>query len=159
MGRCGQVGDELGSRLVAARLVRDLMRLCFLMERQYAPYIKWLGTAFAQLSCAGDLQPVFSRLLEAGSWQEREKHLSMAYEFVANMHNRLGITAPQPAQVSPFYDRPFQVIHAGRFVDAIRASIQSEAVRALPKHLGSVDQFLDSTDALNFSEKFRGIYE
>src|SRR3972149_1449254 len=48
MGRCAQVGDELGSRLVAARLVRDLMRLCFLMERQYAPYIKWLGTAFMQ---------------------------------------------------------------------------------------------------------------
>jgi len=40
MGRCGQVGDELGSRLVAARLVRDLMKLCFLMERQYAPYTR-----------------------------------------------------------------------------------------------------------------------
>jgi len=37
VGRCGQVGDELGSRIVGARLVRDLMRLCFLMERQYAP--------------------------------------------------------------------------------------------------------------------------
>ncbi len=159
MGRCGQVGDELGSRLVAARLVRDLMRLCFLMERQYAPYIKWLGMAFTQLSCAGDLQPVFTRVLEAGSWPEREKHLSAAYEFVANMHNRLGITSPQPAQVSPFYDRPFQVIHAGRFVEAIRATIQSEEILALPEHLGSVDQFLDSTDALNFPERFRGMYE
>ena len=27
MGRCGQVGDDLGSRLIAARLVRDLMHL------------------------------------------------------------------------------------------------------------------------------------
>ncbi|MFK7801886.1 MAG: DUF4037 domain-containing protein, partial [Anaerolineae bacterium] len=41
MGRCGQVGDALGSRLVAGRLVSDLMRLCFLMERKYPPYIKW----------------------------------------------------------------------------------------------------------------------
>ena len=40
VGRCGDVGDELGSRLVAARLVRDLMRLGFLMERTYAPYAK-----------------------------------------------------------------------------------------------------------------------
>ena len=30
VGRCGQVGDELGSHLAAAPLVRDLMRLCFL---------------------------------------------------------------------------------------------------------------------------------
>ena len=45
MGRCGQVGDDLGSRLIAARLVHDLIRLCFLMERRYAPYIKWLGSA------------------------------------------------------------------------------------------------------------------
>ena len=38
MGRAGLVGDELGSALIAARLVRDLMHLCFLMERRYAPY-------------------------------------------------------------------------------------------------------------------------
>ena len=65
MGRYGQVGDSLGSRLIAARLVRDLMRLCFLMERKYAPFIKWFGSAFAQLDCASDLVPVFTRVLEA----------------------------------------------------------------------------------------------
>lgn len=31
VGRCGEVGDELGSAVVAARLVRDLMRLCLLV--------------------------------------------------------------------------------------------------------------------------------
>ena len=38
VGRAGSVGDELGSTLIGSRLVSDLMRLCFLMERQYAPY-------------------------------------------------------------------------------------------------------------------------
>jgi len=47
VGRCGQVGDDVGSVLVAARLVRDVMKLCFLLEQQYAPYMKWFGTAFA----------------------------------------------------------------------------------------------------------------
>jgi hypothetical protein len=158
MGRCGQLGDELGSRLVAARLVRDIMRLCFLMERQYAPYIKWLGSAFSQLNCASYLQPVLSRTLEASSWQEREMHLSAAYEYMAGMHNRLGITAPLPGQVSPFHGRPFQVIHSECFVDAIRAEIKSPEVLALPEYLGSVDQFLDSTDALNYPDRFRGMY-
>jgi hypothetical protein len=47
-GRCAEVGDELGSRVVAARLVREVMHLAFLLEQQYLPYSKWLGTAFAR---------------------------------------------------------------------------------------------------------------
>jgi hypothetical protein len=158
IGRCGQVSDELGSRLIAARLVQDLMRLCFLMERRYAPYIKWFGTAFAQLDCAGELGPVFTRVFEASTWQERQGHLATAYEVVARMHNALGITTPLAAEVSPFYSRPFLVLHADRFVGAIRAEIRSEEVLALPQHLGSVDQFADSTDALSVLDRFRAVY-
>jgi hypothetical protein len=154
VGRCGQVGDELGSRLVAARLVRDLMRLCFLMERQYAPYIKWLGTAFQQLDCAEALTPTLLRVLSAASWQEREKALSAVYEFVARMHNDLGLMEPLPDKVSQFYERPFMVIHAENFAEAISAAISDEQVRALPLHLGAIDQFVDSTDVLAYPERF-----
>ena len=154
VGRCGQVGDELGSRLVAGRLARDLMRLCFLMERQYAPYIKWFGTAFTQLDCAPHLTPILTRVLEAGSWQEREKQLSAAYEFAAGMHNDLGVTDPLPTQVSRFHDRPFYVIHAENFSAAIRETIASKEVRALPPQLGAIDQFVDSTDVLSYPEQF-----
>jgi hypothetical protein len=149
VGRCGQVGDELGSRLVAARLVRDLMKLCFLQERQYAPYIKWFGTGFAQLECAKDLLPILLNITQAQSWQEREIHLSAAYHFVAEKHNALAITPSLSPDVRPYYTRPFQVIGAERFADAIRAVITSEEVLALPAHLGAVDQFVDSTDAFN----------
>lgn len=159
MGRCGQAGDDLGSRLLAARLVRDIMRLCFLMERQYEPYIKWLGTAFAQLECADELSPIFTCVLQADSWQGREKHMTQAYERVANMHNTLGITVSLSTQVSPFYDRPFRVLHANRFAEAIHAAITSDEVRALPDRLGSIDQFVDSTDALNLHHRFKAIYE
>ena len=38
VGRCGEVGDDLGSAVVAARQVRDLMKLCLLMNRTYPPY-------------------------------------------------------------------------------------------------------------------------
>ena len=162
MGRCGQVGDDLGSRLVAARLVRDLMRLCFLMERQYAPYLKWFGTAFAQLDCAGPLTPILSQVLSADTWQDREKQLSAAYEFAAARHNDLGITEPLSTRVSRFHDRPFLVIHADRFADAIRARITSEEVLALPENVGGIDQFVDSTDVLAYPERFdllRSVYE
>ena len=68
MGRAGLVGDELGSALIAARLVRDLMRLCFLMERQYAPYAKWFGTAFSQLDSAKALTEILLAVQRAHTW-------------------------------------------------------------------------------------------
>lgn len=56
VGRAAEVGDDLGSRIVTARIVRDLMRLCFLQEKVYAPYSKWLGSAFL------DVRPIHHRL-------------------------------------------------------------------------------------------------
>ncbi len=161
VGRCGQVGDELGSRIVAARLVRDLMRLCFLIERQYAPYSKWLGSAFRQLACAETLTPIFHRVLNAQSWPEREQGMTAAYEFIAGQHNQLGITDPLPDRVSRFYERPFLIIHADRFAEAIRGAISSAEVLALPPSLGGVDQFVDSTDVLSapqWFERLRPLY-
>ena len=68
VGRAGSVGDEVGSAVIAARLVRDLMRLCLLMEQQYAPYAKWFGSAFARLDCAKGLTPIFARVLRSTGW-------------------------------------------------------------------------------------------
>jgi Domain of unknown function (DUF4037) len=159
MGRCGQAGDELGSRLVAARLVKDLMYLCFMMERQYAPYIKWLGTAFARLACGNQLTPLLMQVLHGGTWEARQRPLCAAYEFVAEMHNHLGITEPLSTEVSHFHNRPFLVIGAARFVEAIRACIIDPGVKSLPEHLGSVDQFTDSTDALNQIIRMKRVYQ
>jgi hypothetical protein len=155
MGRCGQVGDELGSRIVATRLIRDMMRLCFLMERKYAPYIKWYGTAFSNLKNAQTLNPVFMKIMDASTWQERQDHLSKAYEHVAKMHNELGITDPMNTKVSQFHNRPFMIIQADDFADAIHAKIEDDEVKRLPKYLGSIDQYVDSTDVLSYTEKFR----
>jgi Domain of unknown function (DUF4037) len=44
--------------LIGARLVHDIMNLCFLLEKQYAPYPKWFGTAFQQLHSAKELGPL-----------------------------------------------------------------------------------------------------
>ena len=107
VGRCGEVGDELGSAVVAARLVREIMRLCFLMERQYAPYSKWLGTAFSRLACGPALVPILRAVLRAATWQERERPLGVAYETIARMHNALGITAPLDPRTGHYHGRPF----------------------------------------------------
>jgi hypothetical protein len=159
MGRAGHVGDEIGSALIAARLVRDLMRLCFLMEREYAPYPKWFGTAFATLSCAPELSPVFTEVLASRTWLEREDHLAKAYVYVAAMHNRLEITEPISATVGDFFGRPFKVIHLhGKFADALSSRMEDPClIRLAEKRLiGSIDQISDNTDILSEST-YRGI--
>src|SRR5437773_698726 len=132
MGRAGMLDDEIGSGIIGSRLVRDVMRLCFLMEKQYAPYAKWFGKAFNELKCAEDLLPILRRVLLAEAWQEREKYLAAAFEYVAEMHNRLGITETLPAKVSNFFGRPFLVINLeGGFTDAIHARITDPAVQRI----------------------------
>jgi hypothetical protein len=147
VGRAGEVGDELGSRVLAVRLTRDLMRLCFLIERRYAPYAKWLGSAFAQLDCFTVLGPVLSDILEAADWPTREGHLGRAYSIVAERFNELRIAEPIDTTTRSYFNRPFTVLGAGRFVAAARDSIGDEEIRSLPL-IGSVDQFIDSTDVL-----------
>lgn len=150
MGRTGSVGDEVGSAVIGARLVRDIMRLCFLMERVYAPYPKWFGTAFRQLACAESLLPILQGALAATTWPAREDYLVQAYTHIARMHNALQLTAPLPEQTATFFGRPFQVIALHGFAGALLAQIGDPAVRQIATRplIGSVDQFSDNTDLL-----------
>lgn len=155
VGRCGFVGDELGSQIVAARIVRELMKLCFLLEKRYAPYSKWIGTAFGELALAKELLPIFRKVLLSETWQEREKYFSQAYEKLAELHNSKQITAPLPTQVSPYYDRQYLIIHANHFAEAIKNRIKDENIKAIQTNMGSIDQFVDSTDVLAHPQIFK----
>ncbi|MET8848727.1 DUF4037 domain-containing protein [Amycolatopsis sp. NPDC004625] len=153
VGRCGEAGDELGSAVVAARLVRDLMRLCLLMARRYPPYSKWLGSAFARLPVAARLTPHLTAAPAAGTWRERERHLVAAFELAARLHNDLGLTDPVEPRAGGYHDRPYQVIHAGRFVTALLAGAPPQALT------GAIDQFVDNTDALGDRAFTRGVVD
>jgi len=154
-GRCAEAGDELGSAVVTARLVRDLMRLVLLMQRRYPPYTKWLGSAVARTAAAGQLLPALTAAVTAANWADRERAISAAYEAAARLHNSIGVTPPFEETVRPtYYDRPYRVPGASRFVRALRAQITAETVRELPL-IGAVDQFIDSTDAIGDSALLR----
>ncbi|MEV0640161.1 DUF4037 domain-containing protein [Streptomyces sp. NPDC050619] len=156
VGRCGEVGDELGSAVVAARLVRDLMRLCLLMDRRYPPYSKWLGSAFARTSAGDRLTPSLRAALAATDWRTREEHLSTAYETVAALHNDLSLTDRIDPTTRPYHTRPFRVLRAERFARALTARISDRTIRELPM-TGTVDQFVDSTEVLGRAETAREV--
>jgi hypothetical protein len=161
MGRAGQVGDEIGSAVLAARLVRDVMRLCFLMERRYAPYPKWLGSAFANLAAASRLTPILTAVLHAKTWVDRDRALADAYGVIAEMHDALGLTDSLPRRARRFWGRPFNVIYGDRVAKALLARIADPDVRAIPWAIGGVDQWSDSTDLLEAAaqrERLEGLY-
>ena len=145
MGRCGYDGDELGSRLIAARLVHDLMNLCFLIERQYPPYSKWFGTAFQRLTCSARLLPMFAGVVDAQTWQAREVPLCQAYQVVAELQNELGLISSLPVQVSSFHGRPFQVIHAEVCAEALKSQIRDPDVTCIAQltDCGALEQFVN----------------
>jgi hypothetical protein len=120
------------------------MRLCFLMERQYAPYSKWFGTAFSRLSCGPELTPILRRVLRAETWRAREDALLAAYEKLAAMHNALQLTEPVATRVEQMWNRPFKVAWAD-FPGLLRAQISDPGVLSIVERWpgGPVDQFRD----------------
>ncbi len=148
VGRTAEVGDDLGSRVLAARLCRDLVRLAFLLERRYAPYSKWLGSAFRRLNAFEALAPGLEAALAADDHAAREAGLVAVVGELARCHNALGLTAEIDPSVRLFHSRPFRVLGSGRFVDACLERIEDPWLRSLPL-VGGIDQFADSTDVLS----------
>jgi hypothetical protein len=162
VGRCGLVGDELGSAVIAARQVQRIMRLCFLMERQYAPYSKWFGTAFKRLEIAPALAPILENVLRASHWKEREGYLGRACTIVAEKHNTLDLTGELSSATRPYFGRPFRVLSAERFAEALREKIRDPELKALIPAIGSVSQFSDSTkvyDDVGLAAKLEHLYQ
>lgn len=146
VGRAAQVGDELGSAVVAARQVREAMRLALLMARVYASYSKWLGTGFTRkVPGAAELGTSLQAALAAASYPDRESHLCDAYEELARRHNALELTPEVDPTRRQFFDRPFRIIGADRFAHALRDSIVHPDLKKLPL-TGAVDQWADNTD-------------
>jgi hypothetical protein len=160
VGRTGDLGDDIGSWIIAARLTRELILLSFLYARRYAPYSKWLGSAFARLPIAADLLPHMQKLTTAADWHQREEHLCVLYSRMAAQHNAAGITEPLSTATQGYFGRPYQVLFGGRFAEAISATISDPSLRNLSE-IGATDQFTDNVaihSNARLSAKLKGIY-
>ncbi|MGC5221706.1 DUF4037 domain-containing protein [Micromonospora sp. DT81.3] len=146
MGRAGDVGDERGSRIIAARLTQVVMHLAFLLERRFPPYPKWFGTLFDRLPCASELGPIIDRVQTAAGWQDRQSALAEGLQLLLRMQNDAGLTDIPNATI-PFWDRPF--LHPEPSIEAsLLDAVSDEDVRGLPRGLGSIEQRTDLVDIL-----------
>jgi hypothetical protein len=167
VGRTGGSGDDLGSRIIAARLVREFVRLAFLVQRRWAPYGKWLGRAFADLPLGARLRPHLSTAMTAAGWRDRETAVCAAASILAAATNDLGLAEPVDPAPRRFHDRDIWVIDAERFTAALTAAITDVELNEMLARLGyrrgttvgtlpgTIDQATDSTDILCVPDRCR----
>ncbi len=144
VGRPGEVGDDVGSRLEAARLARWLVQVAFALERHYVPYPKWFGTLFAQLPIAKLLHPLLARVLQSCNWQEREGSLCEAISLLLKEHVQQGLLLPLNIKPVPFFSRAQHVVDLGPVLNALRKPIPA-SIKALQNSLsaaGTINEFL-----------------
>lgn len=161
VARAAEVGDETGSAVTAARLVRDMMRLALLLDRRYAPYQKWLGTAFSRGQHPDGLPRHLVAALHARDVGTRETALADAYRTLARRHNDTALTDPVDPSTRNYHGRPALVLMADRFAEKCLATVVDPMLRALPL-IGSIDQAVDSTDVLATPRRYRrlaGLYQ
>jgi hypothetical protein len=165
-GRAAATGDDLGARIITARLARELIRLAFLVERRWAPYAKWLGRAFTGLALHPRLAPPLTAALHAADRREREDAIVTAAAVLADATNALRLCPPVDPAPRRFHRRDIRVLGAERFTVALTAAVTDPALRALLDRVGrrhgtiavlpgTIDQAVDSTDVLTSPARFR----
>ncbi len=146
VGRTAEVGDDLGSRVVTARLVEVATHLAHLVDRRWPPYSKWLGTSLTRLPRSHVVAEPLARALISTHWRTREDGL---VEAVGTL-NRLQADAGLPTVDDPveqFWDRAYRGIRV-EVLETLEKSIDDPTVRALPRGVGSADQWSHNADVL-----------
>lgn len=156
-GRTQELGDEIGAHVIAASLVRIAMNLALLQQRQYPPYAKWLGTAVRRTSSDALTALMHDAVTARGA--DQQHGLATLLAELGRAHNALGLTEPVNTAVTDFFERPYPVIWAGRFAEALNAAITDPAVAALPRDIGGIDAITDSITATNLHGFRRSLRE
>ena len=151
VGRTADRGDELGSRLVAARLAGAAVHLAFLLARRWQPYPKWSGTVARTLPEAGELLSALGDATGGGPAAARAAGLVRALDLLHEQQRAVGLPTGDAA-TEQFWDRPHPAVRDS-VAQLLLESVTDPVVRALPVGVGSVEQWSDNVDVLSRSDR------
>lgn len=154
IGRTAHRDQPLQSRLLSARVVEDLMRLGFLLHRQWAPYSKWRETAFRALPEADRLLPQLIDGANAADWEEREHAIVAGARILLQLQRERGLPTPEEG-ITPFWNRPYATVDATA-PKLLLDAVADPAVGRLPAGVGSIEQWVDNVDILAHSARRAG---
>jgi hypothetical protein len=146
VARTAERGDELGSRLIAARLVEIAVHLAHLLERRWPPYPKWAGSSLVELPRARAVAHPLRDAVGAGEWSSRQRSLVAALRALNDLQREVGLPAADDP-VEPFFQRRAVGIR-DVVVTLLEQSITDAEVRALPRGVGSAEQWSHNVDIL-----------
>lgn len=151
MKRCYDVGDDMGSRIIAARICDRLMRLCYIYEKQYAPYSKWFGRGFTDLTTSDELKGTLLKVLSANDIFERENELIAALLYVSELHNTSCLTSKINCQEECYFGRNIKVIFCDKISTACYEKLKGTELEGLPlfgsmSQIGNVTALSDETE-------------
>ncbi len=149
--RCGECGDEIGSRIISSRIAERLMRLCFLYKDTYAPYSKWFGTAFDKLCIDKRVMSSIQSALSADCLEEREDRIVEAQALVADMHNASRLTDYVDYHIEKYFGRNIKVIFAEKFAQATVKRLKNTVFDNVPllgtlSQIGGLSSFADDKE-------------
>ena len=159
IGRCVDTGDDIGVRLITARIVNTLMKICFYLEERYIPYSKWFGSGFDRLLIGKEIR---ASLMSCLTMQEADKIpfvLADIYSSIVSYQNSKSLTETIDSNVQSYYSRPYTVIFANRIVDALVDSIENPEIKMCDYQLIGLEQKVDGMDFTTQSKLLKSILE
>ena len=158
--RCGACGDDIGARIICARICERLMRLCFLFRDAYAPYSKWFGTAFERLDVDEAIKAAIRGALAAVDPETREDKLVEAQALVGALQNASSLAESVNVEIQDYFGRDIRVVFAEKFAEAVEKKLSGTAFAGVPPFgsLSQVGGIASFTDDLRCVRQLQGLY-
>jgi hypothetical protein len=148
VGRAVEFGDLLGLKLLAARMVSVMLKVCYVLKERYIPYSKWFTRGFEDLRLP-EIKAQALSVLNENEPAAIESKLAELYMAVLALQNaRAGVPRVERV-ISDYYNRPYKVIKAGEIVNALRDAIVDDQLKRIDLTLVGLDNKLDSNDFTN----------
>lgn len=148
VGRAVEFGDLVGLKMLAARMVSVMLKVCFVLKERYNPYSKWFTRGFDDLGLP-EIKAQASAVLCENEAAAIESKLAELYMMVLGLQNASAGVPRVERVISDYYNRPYKVIKAGEIVDSLRDAIVDEQLRSIDLTLVGLDNKLDSSDFTN----------
>jgi hypothetical protein len=145
VGRAVEFGDLIGAKLISARMVNYLLKICFMLKDKYAPYSKWFTRQFAELDL-GEIKKAAVEVLTENELKKIEERLAELYMKVLNLQNKAPDLPKVDKEITSYYQRPYKVIMADDLVKVLLSAITDEQLKQLDLRVVGIDCKIDSND-------------
>jgi len=148
VGRAVELNDILGLKIITARIVKNLLKICFVLKDTYVPYSKWFTHKFEELNLP-EIKELSRKIIIENDPNRIENLLANLYFEVLKLQNISSNLPKIEKGITTYYNRPYKVIFAEEIVNNLKNSISDPKLKNINISIVGIDNEIDSID---FSE-------